>query len=182
MTSNNSDHGSETVASTASGKEGALAVLVDGETVGGKPSRAASHLDGMAIVWSSLCALHCTLPLVLTGTALLSSTQHDHGHHDHGGLQLALAGVSVAVAGVLLGRSYVLQHRDSRPLWILAAAVSLLALGRFLPWSTESAAMASTSAGFLALVAAQVVNVLLLRRGRGTACCVRPRSAEKGVT
>ncbi len=170
----------EKATSTASGKEGALAADVDGDRIRGKPSRLASgHLDRMGIAWSSLCALHCTVPLVVTGAALVGSS-HEHAHHDHGNnVQLALAVASVAVAGVLLGRSYVLQHRDSRPLWILAVAVALFALGHFLPWSTASSAMASTSAGFLALVAAQVANVILLRRSRWTACCVRPRSAKK---
>lgn len=166
---------------TASGKEPLAARGENEDTSGANPNRRARHLDSLGLVWSALCALHCTVPLLLAGTALLNSAHHVHAHGGHSDLQLLLAAASVAVAGALLARSYLLQHRDPRPLWILAGAVILLALGRLLPLSSEFAGIALVSGGFLTLIAAQVSNVLLVRR-LGATCCDRALRAEEPTT
>ena len=51
-----------------------------------------------------------------------------------------------------------------------------LAVGEFVPWRTETVSMSATAAGFAGLVAAQLVNIALVRRSDGSSagrrCCL----------
>ena len=102
---------------------------------------------------------------------------HHHGHdHDHGSgslVELALAITSVAVAGVVLVRSYVRKHRDWRPLGLLTVSVAALVVSGFTMWRSQTAEMSVTAAGFAGLVAAQLVNMALVRRRNP--CCAETR-------
>ncbi len=178
VTGNSTDPGSAVETASTAGE--ALAV-------GARPSvgaRGRMRVERAGIVCSSLCALHCVLPLVVTATALVSSVQQHGGEHAHhgqhaahgGGLQLALMGTSVVVSGLVLGRSYLREHRDVRPLAAFGLALVLLALGWAARPPDALLAMMATAVGLLALVGAQVVNVVLRRRGRSCA----PRSDASG--
>lgn len=161
----------QSVVDTASTISQALVV----DRVGAKPTRPGMQLDRAGILWTSLCVLHCGAPLVITGAALVSGArQHaHHGHADHGGaVSLVLTSTSALVAGGLLGRSYVREHRDARPLIVFALAVALLAVGWFMR-ADVLLAMGATTFGLLVLVAAQVINIVVLRR-RGRTCGTRP--------
>ena len=69
-----------------------------------------------------------------------------------------------------------MKHRNWRPLGMFAVAVTALAVGEFVPWRTETVSMSATAAGFAGLVAAQLVNIALVRRSDGSSagrrCCL----------
>jgi hypothetical protein len=143
--------------------------------VGPPPCR----LERVGIVWSSLCALHCAVPLVVTGAVLVTGAHaHEHAHDSHASIQVSLAIASVIVAGLLIGRSYVLRHRNWRPLALLGVGAVGLGLGQLVPWTTAATAMVVTTAGFAAVLVAQLTNVVLVRRT--STCCAT--EAEPHVT
>ncbi len=143
-------------------------------TAGASRSRLASHLDRAGLFWSALCTLHCAAPIALAGAALVTGANHGHASHHadvaHVRLQLVLMSTSVALAGLLLVRGYLRRHRVAAPLAVFGVAVAILAASWLAPWPTELIAMGVTTLGLLTLVAAQVLDVVVLRRTG--ACCV----------
>jgi len=134
-------------------------------------SPATCRLERVGVAWSSLCAIHCTVPLVVAAVPLVTGAHaHAHTHDAHASIQVPLVIASVLVAGVLLGRSYVRRHRDWRPLALLGVGAVVLALGHLVPWTTMPTAMAVTTTGFAAVLVAQLANIVLVRRT--STCCI----------
>lgn len=138
---------------------------------GSAAERRSSHLERIGVLWSSLSVLHCGVPLLATALPLVTGAHaHEHaGHRHEGSLQLPLVLGSVLIAALVVGRSYFARHRDWRPLALLALGVAVLGAGQFSTSTAPGAAMAATAAGLVAILAAQITNVLLLRRAG--ACC-----------
>ena len=138
---------------------------------GSTAERRSSHLERFGVMWSSLSVLHCGVPLLATAVPLVTGAHaHEHaGHRHEGSLQLPLVLGSVLVAALVVGRSYFARHRDWRPLALLALGVAVLGAGQISTPTAPAAAMAATAAGLVAILAAQITNVLLLRRAG--ACC-----------
>jgi hypothetical protein len=139
------------------------------------------RLERVGIVWSSLCAIHCTVPLVVAGVALATGAHaHQHTHDGHATIQVPLVIASVLLAGVLLFRSYVLRHRNWRPLALLGVGAVVLALGHLISWTTAATAMAVTTTGFAAVLVSQLANIVLVRRT--STCCVKGTCCLTGTS
>lgn len=118
--------------------------------------------DGLGILVSSVCLVHCLAPAVLAGSAVFLGThgeEHDAAH--------VWFFVAAAVVGLLAFLPGYRHHRSWKAPGLAAAGFATLALGAFGGHDLlgHEAAVAVTVAGGALLLGAHVVNIVHCRRG-----------------
>lgn len=121
-------------------------------------------VDGVGVLLSGLCLVHCAAPVVLPMCASLA-TCHDTCDRTHAGLAVVLP----AVALFAFQRGYATHGRAapvlSGVLGVVLVIAGALPCGAF----SETAELALTVVGSLLLAVGHLVNKRLLRRAGG--CC-----------